>query len=70
VIQKKRHLTTAPYYKPGDKFLIVLEPVSRILFYSSFIALLAWLFMWPYLLAAFGLRMICLVTVMAFSQKR
>jgi glycosyltransferase involved in cell wall biosynthesis len=35
--QKKRHLTTAKYYKPIHKFLLVYETFTRILFYASFI---------------------------------
>jgi len=31
--QKKRHFTTAPYYKLRDKFRLITEPVSRVLFY-------------------------------------
>ncbi len=36
--QKKRHFTTAPYYRFVHKFLLGLEPFSRLLFYVSFIA--------------------------------
>jgi poly-beta-1,6-N-acetyl-D-glucosamine synthase len=70
VLQKKRHLTTAPFYKPGDKFLLVLEPSARIVFYSTFVILLSWLFLWPYLLIIFGLRLISQVTVTALAQRR
>ncbi len=31
--QKKRHLTTAPYYKLRDKFLLITEPATRVMFY-------------------------------------
>jgi cellulose synthase/poly-beta-1,6-N-acetylglucosamine synthase-like glycosyltransferase len=70
ITQKKRHMTTAPYYKARDKFLLVLEPSARIIFYATFTVLLSWLFMWPYLLIIFGLRLISQVTVMALAQKR
>ena len=56
--QKKRHLTTAPYYKFRDKFLLITEPLTRILFYSSFIILLIFLYLWPWVVAVFGLRLI------------
>jgi len=36
--QKKRHLTTAKYYKGKHKFGLGLEVFSRFLFYASFIA--------------------------------
>jgi cellulose synthase/poly-beta-1,6-N-acetylglucosamine synthase-like glycosyltransferase len=70
IIQKKRHLTTAPYYKARDKFLLVLEPFTRIVFYAIFAVLLSWLFLWPILLAIFGLRLIIQMTVLALTQKR
>jgi len=70
VIQKKRHMTTAPYYKPRDKFLIVLEPVSRVLFYTTFAVLMSFLFMWPYLLIIFGLRLTTQLVVLILAQKK
>lgn len=38
--QKKRHLTSGKYYKKSDKLLLGLEPLSRLLFYASIIALI------------------------------
>jgi poly-beta-1,6-N-acetyl-D-glucosamine synthase len=38
--QKKRHFSTNKLYKPVHKFLLGLEPVSRLLFYAGFIAAL------------------------------
>jgi len=70
VIQKKRHLTTAPYYKARDKFLVVLEPVSRLLFYTTFTLLMSYLFLWPYLLIIFGLRLIAQLVVLILAQKK
>ncbi len=68
--QKKRHLTTAPYYKLRDKFLLITEPATRILFYITFIILLSNLFLWPWLSAVFGLRLICQITVFTLVQKK
>ena len=70
VTQKKRHLTTAPYYKLRDKVLLLLEPLSRVLFYTSFIILISWLFLWQYVLIIFGLRLITQVTVLTLGQKK
>lgn len=39
-LQKKRHLTTYPYYKKGSKFLLGLELFSRAFFYAMFVVLL------------------------------
>jgi len=46
-LQKSRHFTTSKYYKTGTKTAIGLEPLSRVLMYLSFIALL---FFKPFLL--------------------
>jgi glycosyltransferase involved in cell wall biosynthesis len=70
VTQKKRHLTTAPYYKFSDKFLLTLEPFTHIIFYTSFIILLSCLFLWQYALIIFGLRLICQIMVLALVQMR
>lgn len=68
--QKKRHLTTAPYYKPSDKFLLITEPLSRMVFYSLFIVLLSFHYMWIEVLAIFGVRMIIQTTVYSLVQRK
>ena len=68
--QKKRHLTTAPYYKLRDKFLLITEPATRILFYITFIILITNLFLWPWLSVVFTLRLICQITVFTLVQKK
>lgn len=70
VRQKKRHMTTAPYYKLRDKLLLLAEPMTRIFFYITFLILISYLFFWPFLLAIFGLRMITQIVVFALAQKR
>lgn len=70
IIQKKRHLTTAPYYKFRDKFFLLMEPATRLFFYSSFIVLLCFTFQWLYVLAVFGLRLIIQIIVFALVQKK
>lgn len=44
--QKRRHFSTAPYYKAGDRFRLFLEPFSRLLFYGSAVALLSMNCLW------------------------
>ena len=68
--QKKRHMTTAPHYKLRDKLLLITEPVTRVLFFSSLIVLLSFTFLWPYVLSVFGLRLIIQITVFALVQKK
>jgi cellulose synthase/poly-beta-1,6-N-acetylglucosamine synthase-like glycosyltransferase len=69
VKQKKRHLRSARYYKARDIFLLATEPFTRIMFYASFIVLMANLFLWPYTLAIFGLRLIAFMFVIIWGQK-
>jgi len=70
IIQKKRHLTTASYYKLRDKLLIITEPTTRIFFYSAFIVLLSFTFLWPYVLAVFGIRLFTQIIIFALVQKK
>lgn len=68
--QKRRHLTTANYYKLIDKLALIFEPVSRILFYATFIILLANLYAWPVVLGIFLLRLIIQYTVIILNSKK
>ena len=70
ITQKKRHLTTAPYYKLRDKLLLAAEPVTRIIFYTAFILLLSFSFFWPFVLAIFVTRLITQIIVFNLVQKR
>lgn len=58
-LQKRRHLTTAPLYRFVHKFLLLLEDLSKVLFYASFIAALIFFPNFAYyFLGAFALRAI------------
>jgi cellulose synthase/poly-beta-1,6-N-acetylglucosamine synthase-like glycosyltransferase len=70
ITQKKRHLTTANYYKMRDKFLLITEPFSRIFFYTLLIILLSRLFLWPFVLSLFTLRMIIQITLLILTRKK
>jgi len=70
ITQKKRHLTTAPYYKLKDKLLLAAEPVTRIIFYTAFILLLSFSFFWIFVLAIFVTRLITQIIVFNLVQKR
>jgi hypothetical protein len=68
--QKRRHLTTAPYYKLRDKIMLLTEPVSRMIFYAALVVLSINLFMWQYVLICFGLRLCTqLITLILVSKK-
>ncbi len=56
--QKKRHFTTSKLYRPLHKFLLSLEPVSRLFFYASFIGLLFYPPFLVVMLVLFGLRLL------------
>jgi poly-beta-1,6-N-acetyl-D-glucosamine synthase len=68
--QKKRHLTTAAYYRLRDKLLLILEPFTRIVFYTSLIILLFRHILWQYVLIIFVLRMISQITIVTHVRKR
>jgi cellulose synthase/poly-beta-1,6-N-acetylglucosamine synthase-like glycosyltransferase len=68
--QKRRHMTTARYYKSGNKWLLLVEPASRVLFYASFILLITDLYLWPFLVAGFGARFIIQVVVLLLTQRK
>ena len=70
MVQKKRHLTTAPYYRFRDKFLLGTENLTRMLFYAAGIALLCLKFNWIWIAAAFGARLITQFTVYILAGKR
>jgi glycosyltransferase involved in cell wall biosynthesis len=70
VNQKKRHFTTSPHYKLRDKFILITEPLTRVIFYSALIILLSFNFMWPYLVGVFGVRLIIQVIVFILTGKK
>jgi glycosyltransferase involved in cell wall biosynthesis len=51
-VQKKRHMSTARHYKTKQKYLLILEPLTRILFF--FLCLILAIFS-PYFYVAIGL---------------
>jgi len=68
--QKRRHLTTGAYYKNKHKFLLFIEPFSRMIFYSSLILLLAqWTFP-QVVIVAFLFRTIIQLTFFKFVMIR
>lgn len=68
--QKKRHLTTAPFYNKTDKFILSIEPFSRFLFYLM-LAVLLWIKA-PivFLGAIFGVRLIVQLTIIKLVMNK
>jgi len=54
--QKRRHLTTNKHYKSRHKFMLGIEPLSRFIYYGSFIYLISIRIYPIYILSAFGFR--------------
>ena len=68
--QKQRHLTTAGYYKIRDKFLLLMEPLSRVIFHALFIVLAASSYLSLFTISVFVLRVIVLLNILAMTQKK
>jgi hypothetical protein len=68
--QKRRHLTTARYYRFIHKFILTAEPATRVLFYALFIILLTQLYLWPVILGIFAVRLTVQVVVLVLTQQR
>ena len=67
--QKKRHLTTGSRYSLRDKFLLTLEPFSRLIFYALFISLLLCKFNIWIVLGIFCTRMIIQLLIVNFTMR-
>jgi len=58
VTQKKRHFSTATYYRPVHKFLLGLWSLTQVLFWASLAVLLSLQFAWIFVLGIFGLMLV------------
>ena len=65
--QKRRHVSTAKYYKKGHQFALGLFYISQLLFYSLAIVLLSFLFKWEFVVALIGFRVLFQYVVFGFS---
>jgi len=68
--QKRRHVSTATYYKGKDQLFLGLFYVSQILFWTLFIVLISTLFQWKLVLLIFGIRVLVQYIVYGFSAKK
>lgn len=67
--QKRRHYSTAPYYKSSHKFLLGLYALSYFLFYPSLVLSILF-YNWKFSLAIFGLRLIIQSITWTSTMKR
>jgi glycosyltransferase involved in cell wall biosynthesis len=70
ILQKRRHYTTARYYRPVFKFLLSLGYISKLLLYLSFVALLILNYNLLIALIAFGVFFISHWIILAFSTNK
>jgi cellulose synthase/poly-beta-1,6-N-acetylglucosamine synthase-like glycosyltransferase len=70
VEQKRRHLTSSSFYKPGHKMLLFFEPFSRVSFYLLLIPLLISPLYREITLCVLGLRLMMFMTTIILCRKR
>lgn len=67
--QKRRHLTTAKYYKSEDRIRLFTEPFTRVAYYALLTALAITTAFWPFLIFIALLRLTVRGIVMSKGQK-
>jgi poly-beta-1,6-N-acetyl-D-glucosamine synthase len=70
ITQKRRHFTTGKLYKPSNKYLLGSQALSAVLYYTSFIYLLAVQIYWPVVLGVHGIRLISRMLLYASCAKK
>ena len=70
ILQKRRHYSTARYYRPVYKFLLSLGYISKLFLYLSFIALLILKYNWLIALIAFSVYFTSHWVILAFSTNK
>ncbi len=70
VLQKRRHISTAKYYKPLHKFLLGLFYITQLLFWITGITLLILGYSWDWVVAFIALRFIIQLLCLGFSAKK
>lgn len=68
--QKRRHVSTAKYYKLKHKILLALTYIFNLLFWALFILLLVFKFNWQIVIYLFLLRLITQYTIIGISAKK
>ncbi len=68
--QKRRHVSTASFYKLHHKILLALFYLSQLLFWALAITLSAITFQWPWVVGLIGLRFLTQYIVLGKAAKR
>lgn len=69
-IQKRRHISTSVLYPQSTRTFLTMYYVSTGLFYALLIALAAFLYNWPILVAIFLLRLVVMMVVLGKCAKK
>ncbi|MFA5299503.1 MAG: glycosyltransferase [Lutibacter sp.] len=70
ILQKRRHISTASFYKPLHKFLLGLFFSTQLLFWILSVALLSFLFNWQIVTGLVFARIIIQYLVIGYSAKK
>jgi len=70
IIQKRRHYTTAGYYRPAFKFLLSLSYISKLFLYITFITLLILNYNLLIILIAFSVYFVSHWIILAMSTNK
>jgi glycosyltransferase involved in cell wall biosynthesis len=70
ILQKRRHYSTARYYRPVFKFLLSLSYISKLVLYLSFITLLIINYNWLITIIAFAVFFVSHWVILAFSTNK
>lgn len=68
--QKQRHVSTAKYYKPKNKFLLGLFYISQLLFWILAISLSITTFKWPFVLGLIAIRFLSVYLIFWHSARK
>ena len=69
-MQKRRHISTAKYYRPIHKFFLGLYALSQFLFWALAITLFSFLFEWKITLILVGIRVFLQIASVGISAKK
>jgi glycosyltransferase involved in cell wall biosynthesis len=70
ILQKRRHISTAKFYKPLHQFLLGLFYASQLLFWTLPIILLITQHLWEWVVALIALRFILQLVCFGFTAKK
>jgi poly-beta-1,6-N-acetyl-D-glucosamine synthase len=70
ITQKRRHFTTGKLYKPPIKYLLGSQALSAVMYYISFVFLLAIWIYWPVVLGMHAFRLLSRMLLFSYCAKK